>query len=148
MPIRHACDHAADPHALRQRGHRAEEGPALEDRAGGAGADRVEMVEVPDAVEARIVGQPPDVAQVFDRAVLRRELEVDADHARSAMLPALGPTPAARYGPAVQAAVSAPTPSSRRPRSLLLYLAVPACNVAARAYVRTLFFAPEKNPRP
>ena len=60
MAVRVARHHAADAHAARGLGHRAEQRPALEHVDLGIAQDRREVVEVPEVVEAGLVGQLPD----------------------------------------------------------------------------------------
>jgi hypothetical protein len=82
MAVQAASDHEADAHARRQRGHRGEHRPALEDRLRRVGAEGEEVVEAPQAVEASVVGDPPDRAMRRDRMDLRRELQADAERMR------------------------------------------------------------------
>jgi hypothetical protein len=72
------ADHrAADPDPGGQLGHRGQHGPGLEDRAVVALAESGEVIHDPAAVEARLVGEPPEPAQLVDGRVLG-ELEAES----------------------------------------------------------------------
>ena len=88
VPVGVAGDHAADPHAARRLGHRPEQRPALEHVEHGVAHDRREVVEVPEVVEAGLVGDLPDRAELGDVGVLLRELQADPDRFHDASLPA------------------------------------------------------------
>jgi hypothetical protein len=57
------------------------------------GEDRVEMIERPEVVEASLVGDAPDSAQVPDRAVLRGQLDAERGHSPN-LQPHLSMSPA------------------------------------------------------
>jgi len=79
VPVEIARDHEPDAHALRRFGHRGEHRPALEHRLRRIRAQREQVIEAPEAVEAGIVGDLPDRAVRLDGVDLRRELEADAE---------------------------------------------------------------------
>src|SRR2546425_615706 len=69
-------DQAAESHALGGLGHRRLQRPALVDHAiRTAGADRGQVVEIPNVVETAFVRDAPDRAQLLDGGVLAGELE-------------------------------------------------------------------------
>ena len=70
---------AADSRSLRRLRHSRLQRPTFEDRPVRPSlAYRGQMVEVPHMVEALVVRQAPDTAQVLDCAVLSRELEPES----------------------------------------------------------------------
>src|SRR2546426_7160675 len=76
-------DEASDAHSLGGLGHRRLQRPALVDRAvSGGAANRRQVVEVPQVVEAGLVGDAPDRAQRLDRDVLPRCLQPEAEWMR------------------------------------------------------------------
>ena len=61
-------DQAADVDAFGRLGHRGLKGPPFPNRTVRAGgSDRGEVIEVPEVVEAGLVGDLPDRAQLLDR---------------------------------------------------------------------------------
>ncbi len=71
VAVRVAGDKAPDPHAPRGFRHRRLQRPTFVDRTVGATlADRRQMVEVPHVIEAGLVSDVPDRAQLLDGAVL------------------------------------------------------------------------------
>src|SRR6266850_5158843 len=83
MPVEVARHVQPHPRALRNRGHRREHGPSVEDRRRRIGAEREKMVEWPDVIESRIVGDPPDIDVNVDRMDLLRKLQAVAKRVRS-----------------------------------------------------------------
>src|SRR3977135_2566641 len=83
MAVGVAGDQAADAHALGGFGHRGLQRPAFKNRpVWAARANRCEMVEIPDVIEVRFVGDLPDDAQLLDGAVLARQLQAEAKWVR------------------------------------------------------------------
>src|SRR3954451_18613614 len=74
MAIGVADHRAPDPRARRHLRHRRQHRPGLEDRAVVPWTQRREVVHHPAAVEARVVGETPEAAQLVDGRVLT-ELE-------------------------------------------------------------------------
>src|SRR2546422_319555 len=74
-PIQIAGHIQTHPRALRDRGHRAEHGPPVEDRCGGIGTERDEVIEGPDMIEAPLVTDTPNIYVDVNRMYLLRELE-------------------------------------------------------------------------
>src|SRR3989442_12692668 len=73
-------DEASDAPSLGGLGHRRLQRPALVDRAvSGGAANPRQVVEVPQVVEAGLVGDAPDRAQRLDRDVLPRCLQPEAE---------------------------------------------------------------------
>ena len=71
IPVRVASNHGAETHPAGCLRDRRLQRPTLVDRAVGAdGADRGQVVEDPDVVEACLVGDLPDIAERLDRGVL------------------------------------------------------------------------------
>ena len=66
-----------DARAFGVLGDRAEDRPAVEDEARRIVAERYEMVEGPDVVEAGLVGRAPRFALRLDGMDLLRELQTD-----------------------------------------------------------------------
>src|SRR5207237_2368200 len=76
-------DKASDAHSFCGLGHRRLQRPALVDRAvSGGAANRCQVVEVPQVVEAGLVGDAPDRAHRLDRDVLARCLQPEPEWMR------------------------------------------------------------------
>ena len=82
MSVQVARHVETDARAFGVLGDRAEDGPAVEDELRRIVPQRDEMVERPDVIEARLVGDAPGLALRLDGIDLLRELQADAEWMR------------------------------------------------------------------
>ena len=73
VPVGHARDERAEPHARGLAGEPREQRPRLERRAAGITVERLEVVEGPDAVEAGILGKPGARDELAPRELVLRD---------------------------------------------------------------------------
>src|SRR5205085_8751940 len=86
VPVGVAGDEHAEARPARLAGHRGEQRPAFEVRPVRLAEQRVEVVPRPDRVDPELVRLPPGGTEFLDRAVLRAELDADAERAHAGVL--------------------------------------------------------------
>ncbi len=77
MAIDVAGHQRADPYVRGHLGHGGQQGPRLEDVARAGASHGNEVVEEPEAVEATLVGGPPELTELVDRGVLLGGFQAD-----------------------------------------------------------------------